>query len=51
MEANRLMKIPSEREATDIVAYHEQTKHRFERMARSLGYVDWQNQPAPFRSY
>jgi SagB-type dehydrogenase family enzyme len=51
MEANRLMKIPSEREATDIVAYHEQTKHRFERMARSLGYLDWQNQPAPFRSY
>ena len=35
----------------DIVRYHEQTKHRFERYARSAGYMDWENQPNPFRFY
>jgi SagB-type dehydrogenase family enzyme len=31
--------------------YHQQTKHRFDRFARSLGYLDWATQPDPFRSY
>jgi SagB-type dehydrogenase family enzyme len=35
----------------DIVRCHEQTKHRFERYARSAGYMDWENQPNPFRFY
>jgi len=33
------------------VAYHERTKHHFHRYARSLGYMDWANQPDPFRRY
>lgn len=38
--------------AEDIVlAYHEATKHHFNRYARSLGYLDWANQPDPFRRY
>ena len=31
--------------------YHEQTKHHFSRFARSLGHLDWANQPDPFRRY
>lgn len=31
--------------------YHEQTTHRPNRYARSLGYLDWANQPDPFRRY
>jgi SagB-type dehydrogenase family enzyme len=41
-----------EREAVDvIVAYHERTKHQIGRYARSLGYLDWDTQPDPFRTY
>src|SRR3989442_1041629 len=31
--------------------YHQETKHHFFRYARSLGYMDWANQPDPFRRY
>ena len=31
--------------------YHERTKHYFNRFARSLGYLDWEQQPNPYRSY
>ena len=31
--------------------YHERTKHHFHRYAASLGYLDWANQPDPFRRY
>jgi SagB-type dehydrogenase family enzyme len=34
-----------------ILDYHERTKHRLDGYARSLGYMDWRNQPDPFRSY
>lgn len=34
-----------------VFAYHEATKHRFERYARSLGHLDWATQPHPFRYY
>lgn len=33
------------------LAYHEQTKHYYNRYARSLGYLDWEQQPNPYRSY
>ena len=33
------------------IAYHEATKHHFHRYARSSGYLDWANQPDPFRRY
>ena len=32
-----------------VTAYHERTKHHPDRYARSLGYMDWESQPAPFR--
>ena len=32
-------------------AYHETTKHHFNRFARSAGYLDWATQPDPFRRY
>ena len=35
----------------DIFRYHEETKHHYERYARSPGHMDWQNQPNPFRFY
>ncbi|MGE3152125.1 MAG: SagB/ThcOx family dehydrogenase [Nitrospiraceae bacterium] len=34
-----------------VIRYHEETKHQFMRYARSLGYLDWANQPDPFRRY
>lgn len=33
------------------IRYHDQTKHHFFRYARSLGYLDWANQPDPFRRF
>ncbi len=34
-----------------VMAYHEATKHHLNRYARSAGYMDWHNQPNPFRSF
>ena len=34
-----------------VIHYHIETKHHFHRYARSLGYLDWANQPDPFRRY
>jgi len=34
-----------------IKDYHEASKHHFRRYARSLGYLDWANQPVPFREF
>jgi nitroreductase len=33
------------------VAYHQRTKHLPNRYARSLGFMDWANQPDPFLSF
>jgi len=33
------------------VQYHETTKHHFNRYASSPGYLDWANQPDPFRRF
>ena len=39
-------------EPSDIILrYHEQTKHHYYRFARSLGFMDWDNQPNPFRRF
>ena len=35
----------------ETLLYHEQTKHHFHRYARSAGFLDWANQPNPFRCY
>ena len=34
-----------------VIQYHLQTKHHFHRYARSAGFLDWANQPDPFRRY
>ena len=34
-----------------VKQYHQQTKHDFNHYARSLGYLDWANQPNPFRRF
>ena len=34
-----------------VMRYHQETKHHFFRSARSLGYMDWANQPDPFRRF
>ena len=34
-----------------VLAYHERSKHRPGRYAASLGYMDWDSQPNPFRVY
>ena len=34
-----------------ILRYHERTKHRFDRFARSPGRLDWATQPNPFRVF
>jgi SagB-type dehydrogenase family enzyme len=33
------------------LAFHEATKHYFNRFARSAGHLDWATQPDPFRRY
>jgi len=44
---------PGAAEALDplevVKQYHKETKHHLFRYARSLGYMDWANQPDPFR--
>jgi SagB-type dehydrogenase family enzyme len=35
----------------EIIRYHEETKHHYDRYARSSGHMDWDNQPNPFRFY
>jgi SagB-type dehydrogenase family enzyme len=37
--------------ALQVMGYHQTTKHHFYRYARALGYMDWANQPNPFRRY
>lgn len=34
-----------------VVRYHERTKHHPNRYARSPGFLDWENEPDPFRRY
>jgi SagB-type dehydrogenase family enzyme len=34
-----------------LLDYHERTKHQLDRYAASLGFMDWANQPDPFRTF
>ena len=34
-----------------VFHYHDQTKHDYYRYAASLEYLDWDNQPNPFRRF
>ncbi|MGH7164927.1 MAG: hypothetical protein ACREIS_05305, partial [Nitrospiraceae bacterium] len=38
-------------ELAQVRHYHQETKHHLFRYARALGYLDWKNQPDPFRRY
>ena len=42
---------PADDLAMQVIGYHQATKHHFYRYARALGYMDWANQPNPFRRY
>ena len=42
---------PAEDRALQVIGYHQATKHHFYLYARALGYMDWANQPNPFRRY
>lgn len=44
-----MQKVPNK--ADKVLNYHKLTKHHPERYARSLGYMDWENQPNPFRFF
>ncbi len=35
----------------NIAAYHQRTKHSSRRYARGPGFLDWETQPDPFRTY
>ncbi len=44
--------IPLSNDPVDqVIRYHIRTKHHFHRYARSLGFLDWANQPDPFRRF
>ena len=46
------MKIDTEdKKLNTVFHYHQQTKHGFHRSADGPGYLDWKNQPDPFRRY
>ena len=38
-------------DARTVFDYHRETKHHFDRYARSPDYMDWRNQPEPFRIF
>ncbi len=52
---NTIPSAQSEAASTDpadcIIHYHIRTKHQFNRYARSSGFLDWANQPDPFRRF
>ena len=56
MSAENLSPAPATQSAStdpvdQVIRYHIQTKHHFHRYARSLGFLDWANQPDPFRRF
>ncbi len=51
MPPGRSVSIPTIDELQRVLEYHERTKHRLSRYAESLGYLDWNTQPIPFRFY
>jgi len=43
--------VPAREPLAIVREYHDQTKHHFNRFARSTGYLDWATQPDPFRHF
>jgi SagB-type dehydrogenase family enzyme len=42
---------PENEKLKQVFHYHQQTKHGFHHFAEGPGYLDWKNQPDPFRRY
>ncbi|ULA62588.1 MAG: Nitroreductase domain-containing protein [Nitrospira sp.] len=55
MSTDKPVSLPAESVSSDpvdqVIRYHIQTKHHFNRYARSAGFLDWANQPDPFRRF
>lgn len=56
MSTEKTAPIPADASAStdpveQVIRYHVQTKHHYNRYARSLGFLDWVNQPDPFRRF
>lgn len=51
MAMNKPESLDPESAAGAVFAYHEASKHRPERYAPGPGYLDWANQPDPFRRF
>jgi len=47
----KLKKHDNKRDIEQVFDYHQATKHHFNAYARGPGYLDWANQPNPFRRY
>ena len=47
---NEMTTLPNQDRDT-IFAYHQATKHHFNRFADGPGQLDWATQPDPFRRY
>lgn len=45
------MALDLEERVRRVITYHERTKHRPDRSAAGPGYLDWANEPNPFRRY
>ena len=41
----------NEENSERVLAYHQLSKHHLRGYAASLGYLDWANQPDPFRTF
>ncbi|MBI4570299.1 MAG: SagB/ThcOx family dehydrogenase [Planctomycetes bacterium] len=48
---NATTSVQTPRDPSVPARYHHRTKHHFHRYAASLGYLDWETQPDPFRVY
>ncbi len=48
---DRAGKTPVDDAVECILNYHQRTKHHLHQYARSADYLDWANQPDPFRSF
>ncbi len=46
-----MRELPGATDKERVLAYHERTKHHPGRFAASLGFLDWDTQPNPFRSF
>jgi len=51
MEEKTASEESSEHDIEIILRYHEETKHHFNRYAKSSGFMDWANQPSPWRIF